>query len=60
MIALLCQYQNIYIKFQIVFYIEMYNDLNESSSSTDLDDEILETNKFKKIKQNKFLLGISI
>ena len=51
---------NTYINFQIVFYMEMYNDLNESSSSTDSDDELLETNKFKKIKQNKFLLGISI
>ena len=37
----------------------MYNDLNESSSSTDSDDELLETQKFKKLKQNKFLLGIS-
>ena len=51
---------NMYINFQIVFYMEMYNDLNESSSSTDSDDELLETKKFKKIKQNKFLLGISI
>ena len=38
----------------------MYHDLNESSSSTESDDEVLESNKFKKIKQNKFLLGISI
>ena len=38
----------------------MYNNLNDSSSSTDLDDELLETKKCKKIKQKKILLGISI
>ena len=38
----------------------MYNDLYESSSSTDSDDELLETKKCKKIKQKKIILGISI
>ena len=48
------------MNFHIVLNLQMYSDLNESSSSTDSDDELLETQKFKKIKQNKFLLGISI
>ena len=49
-----------YINFQIVLNLQMYSDLNESSSSTDSEDELLQTKKFKKIKQNKCLLGISI
>lgn len=48
------------MNFHIVLNLQMYTDLNESSSSTDSEDELLETKKFKKIKQNKFLLGISI
>ena len=48
------------MNFQSVLNLQMYSDVNESSSSTDSEDELLETNKFKKIKQNKCLLGISI
>ena len=48
------------MNFQSVLNLQMYSDVNESSSSTDSEDEILETKKIKKIKQNKCLLGISI
>ena len=48
------------MNFQIVLNLQMYSDLNESSSSTDSEDELLQTKKFKKIKQHKFLLGILI
>ena len=48
------------MNFQSVLNLQMYSDVNESSSSTDSEDELLETKKFKKIKQNKCLLGISI
>ena len=48
------------MNFQSVLNLQMYSDVHESSSSTDSEDELLQTKKFKKIKQNKCLLGISI
>ena len=36
------------MNFHIVLNLQMYTDLNESSSSTDSEDELLEIKKFKK------------